>query len=111
MANKYYIATNTGKGFITHEDQGVAQISGHPANIWVTDEVNSAWASRVGATEKTKEEAQNILDATLVDDSGNRLTVISSSYIGSGSEASRTDLTEDDYKFTDTGVLVTYELP
>jgi hypothetical protein len=57
----YYHAINSGKGFITHEDNELAHVSGHPGNIWVTE--NSTWAARVGATEKTKEEAQALVDA------------------------------------------------
>jgi len=57
---KYYQAVNTGKGFITHEDNETAHISGYPGDIWVTE--NETWASRVGATEKTKVEAQSIVD-------------------------------------------------
>ena len=59
----YYHAINTGKGFITHEDNELEYISGHPGDIWVTE--NSAWASRVGAVEKTKEEAQALVDASV----------------------------------------------
>lgn len=60
---KYFQAENTGKGFITHQDNEVAHISGYPADIWVTE--NTAWAARVGAVEKTKEEAQAIIDAAI----------------------------------------------
>jgi len=60
----YYQATNTGVGFITHEDNETAHVAGFPAEIWVTD--NTAWAARVGAVEKTKEEAQALVDASLV---------------------------------------------
>jgi hypothetical protein len=52
------------KGFITHEDNELAQITEYPGNIFVTE--NSTWASRVGAIEKTKEEAQALVDAALV---------------------------------------------
>ncbi len=60
---KYYIAENTGEGFVTHEDNELSYISNYPSNIWVTE--NEAWATRVDAVEKTKEEAQAILDAEL----------------------------------------------
>jgi hypothetical protein len=60
----YYHAVNTGKGFITHEDNELAHVSGHPGDIWVTE--NSTWAARVGATEKTKEEAQALVDAAIL---------------------------------------------
>jgi hypothetical protein len=56
----YYQAENTGLGFITHEDNESAHVAGFPADIWVTE--NIAWAARVGAVEKTKEEAQALVD-------------------------------------------------
>lgn len=73
MAIKYYLATNSGKGFITHADSAAGHISSHPGNVWTTEHDHSAWAARVSATEKTKEEAQALCDATIVDDAGNRL--------------------------------------
>ena len=73
MAIKYYLATNTGKGFITHADSAAGHIAEHPGGIYTTEHDHSVWASRVGAAEKTKEEAQALCDATYVDDSGNRL--------------------------------------
>lgn len=60
---KYFQAKNSGKGFITHEDNAAAHISGYPADIWLTE--NTAWAARVGAVEKTKEEAQVLIDAAI----------------------------------------------
>ena len=60
---KYFVAENTGKGFITHEDNQLSHIAGYPANIWVTE--NTAWAERVSAVEKTKEEAQALVDAAI----------------------------------------------
>ena len=59
----YYEATNTGKGFITHEDNELAHVAGYPGNIWGT--TNTTWASRVGATSKTKSQAQTIVDAAI----------------------------------------------
>jgi hypothetical protein len=59
----YYQVESAGVGFITHEDNESAHIAGFPANIWVTE--NTAWAARVGAVEKTKEEAQALIDAEL----------------------------------------------
>ena len=59
----YYHAANTGKGFITHAENESAHISGHPGDIWVTE--NEAWASRVGAVSKTKVEAQALVDAAI----------------------------------------------
>ena len=60
---KYYQAENTGEGFIAYADSEAFPISGYPANIWVTE--NTTWAERVGAVEKTKEEAQALVDASL----------------------------------------------
>ena len=70
MANTYCTATNTGKGFITHQDRSDFYLSGI-GNIWVigpnangTDNLKaSAWLDRVSATIKTKPEAQAINDA------------------------------------------------
>lgn len=59
----YYHAINTGKGFITHAENESAHIAGYPGDIWITE--NTAWAARVGATSKTKEEAQASVDAAL----------------------------------------------
>ena len=63
MALKYYQAENYGVGFITHEDSERSPISGYPGNIWVTENVQ--WAERVGAVEKTKQEAQAIVDTAV----------------------------------------------
>jgi hypothetical protein len=62
---EYYLSTNTGKGFITHSDNERSHISEYPGGIFVT-EANSIWATRVGATTKTKEEAQAIVDAAIL---------------------------------------------
>ena len=64
MAIKYYTATNTGKGFITHEEAVSAHISGHPGEIWTTE--NTTWATRVSAVEKTQAQAQALVDTALV---------------------------------------------
>jgi hypothetical protein len=60
---KYFIAENTGKGFITHTDNETSHISGYPANVWVTE--NTVWALRINAVEKTKAEAQALVDAAI----------------------------------------------
>ena len=73
---KYYQAENTGKGFITHGDQELAHISGYPGDVWVTE--NTAWAVRVGAVEKTKLEAQTLVNTTIsgsVDEEGNQIVI------------------------------------
>ena len=66
MANdifNYCVATNTGKGFITHDDSRRFWISGYPANVWVcTDCVESRhWVERKNGTSKTKSEAQTLV--------------------------------------------------
>ena len=68
MANdifNYCVATNTGKGFITHDDSRRFWISGYPANVWVcTDCVESRhWVARNNGTSKTKSEAQTLVTA------------------------------------------------
>ena len=73
---KYYQTENTGKGFITHGDNELAHISGYPGNVWVTE--NTAWAVRVGAVEKTKLEAQTLVNTTIsgsVDEEGNQIVI------------------------------------
>ena len=72
MANdifNYCVATNTGKGFITHDDSRRFWISGYPGNVWVaTDCVESRhWVARNGGSSKTKTEAQAVVKG-VVDD-------------------------------------------
>lgn len=57
---KYYQATNTGKGFVTHQDRELGHLSGHPGDIWAVADSNSAWGGRVAGAEKTLEEATAI---------------------------------------------------
>ena len=60
----YYYVQHTGKkGFVTHADNESAHVSNYPGDVWITE--NSAWASRVGATEETKAEAQARTDAAI----------------------------------------------
>ena len=66
MANdifNYCLATNTGKGFITHTDSRNFWISGYPANVWgCVDCVESRhWVARNNGTSKTKSEAQTLV--------------------------------------------------
>ena len=67
MANLYCTATNTGKGFFTHEDRNDFYLSGHPGDVWAVGDNSkgSAWISRVSGTSKTKEEAQALVDADI----------------------------------------------
>ena len=59
----YCVATNTGKGFVTHDDSRKFWISGHPANVWVvTDTFESKlWIARNNGVTKTKSEAQALV--------------------------------------------------
>ena len=59
----YCVATNTGKGFITHDDSRRFWIRSYPANVWVcTDCVESRhWVARNNGTSKTKSEAQTLV--------------------------------------------------
>ena len=58
-------AENTGKGFFTAEDRRAFFLRGYPANVWmVGNNVNGAmWLAEKGGREKTKAEAQALIDA------------------------------------------------
>ena len=64
MANTYCTATNTGKGFFTHEDRNDFYLAGHPGDVWVVgnNAAGVSWINRVTGTGKTKAEAQAIVD-------------------------------------------------
>lgn len=73
MTKKYYQAENTGKGFITHEDNELSHITGYPGNIWLTD--NTAWAARHGLSEITRLQAQTAVNVAIsgsLDEDGNQ---------------------------------------
>ena len=73
---KYYNAENTGKGFITHEDNELAHIKGYPGNVWGTE--NTAWAVRHGLVEMSKLAAQTNVNAAIsgsVDENGDQLVI------------------------------------
>jgi hypothetical protein len=61
----YGVAENTGKGFITANDRQKFFIRGYPANVWmVGNNVDGAmWLAEKNGVEKTKEEAQALIDA------------------------------------------------
>ena len=71
MANTYCTATNTGKGFFTHEDRHNFYLSGHAGDVWVVgnNAAGVSWINRVNGTAKTKAEAQTIVD-TKMDEAG-----------------------------------------
>ena len=73
---KYYNAENTGKGFITHEDNELEHISGYPGNVWVTE--NTAWAARHNLVEMSKVNAQTNVNNAISgskDADGNQLVI------------------------------------
>ena len=59
----YCVATNTGKGFITHVDSRKFWIRGYPGNVWVCDDIPESrdWVARNSGTVKTKSQAQTIV--------------------------------------------------
>ena len=61
----YGVATNTGKGFFTANDRRKFFLRGYPANVWMvgnnTD--GAMWLAEKGGVEKTKAEAQALIDA------------------------------------------------
>ena len=60
---KYYLITLRDNPFITHEESNNHHIEEYPDNIFVTD--NYEWAISKGGIEKTKEEAQNLINSSL----------------------------------------------
>ena len=70
MANTYCTATNTGKGFFTHEDRNDFYLSGHAGDVWVvgSNAAGVSWINRVSGTGKTKAEAQTIVDGKVDED-------------------------------------------
>ena len=67
MKNTYCIATNYGKGFITHHDHNMFNIEGHRGNVWVVENNNHgiSWINRVNGTAKVKADAQAIVDGII----------------------------------------------
>ena len=65
--NTYCTATNTGKGFFTHEDRNNFYLSGHAGDVWVVgnNAAGLGWIDRVFGTRKTKAEAQAIVDGKI----------------------------------------------
>ena len=67
MANTYCTATNTGKGFFTHQDRSDFYLSGQVGDVWVVgnNAAGVSWINRVSGTGKTKPEAQAIVDGKI----------------------------------------------
>ena len=70
MANDIYnysVMTNTGKGFITHEDSRAFWIRGYPANVWIATDVRESrhWVARNNGVSKTKDQAQTLVTAVV----------------------------------------------
>ena len=70
MANDIYnysVMTNTGKGFITHEDSRAFWRQGFPANVWVATDVRESrkWVARNNGVSKTKDQAQTLVTAAV----------------------------------------------
>jgi len=61
----YGTATNTGKGFFTHQDRNDFYLRGYPAEVWVIgyNEKGARWLAEKGGVEKTKTEAQALVTA------------------------------------------------
>ena len=59
----YGTATNTGKGFFTHQDRLDFFLRGYPAEVWcVGNNVEGArWLAEKNGVEKTKSEAQALV--------------------------------------------------
>ena len=70
MANDIYnysVMTNTGKGFITHEDSRAFWRRGYHANVWVATDVRESrhWVARHNGVSKTKDQAQTLVTAAV----------------------------------------------
>ena len=70
MANDIYnysVMTQTGKGFITHEDSRAFWISGQPANVWIATDCRESrhWVARNRGVSKTKDQAQTLVTAAV----------------------------------------------
>ena len=63
----YGVATNPGKGFFTAQDRQKFFLRGYPADDWtVGNNVDGAmWLAEKNGVEKTKEEAQALIDAEI----------------------------------------------
>ena len=69
MAYKYTVKENWGKNFFTHEERRQMFLQGHPGNVWVVDDniFGDQWLAKVAGANKTKAEAQAIVDGEVED--------------------------------------------
>jgi len=65
--NTYCTATNTGKGFFTHQDRNDFYLSGHAGDVWAVGNNTHgiSWINRVSGTAKVKADAQAIVDGNV----------------------------------------------
>jgi len=65
----YGTATNTGKNFFTAEDRRNFFLRSYPADVWVVgnNEKGALWLAEKNGVEKTKAEAQALVDASIDD--------------------------------------------
>ena len=66
----YGTATNTGKDFFTRQNRLDFFLRGYPADVWVVgyNTEGGLWLSEKNAVQKTKAEAQAIVDAQITAD-------------------------------------------
>ena len=59
----YGTATNTGKGFFSHQNRREFFLRGFPADVWVVgnNEKGALWLAEKNGVEKTKAEAQALV--------------------------------------------------
>ena len=69
MAYKYTVKESWGKNFFTHEERRQMFLQGHPGNVWVVDDniFGDQWLAKVAGANKTKAEAQAIVDGEVED--------------------------------------------
>ena len=68
MAYSYWTATETGRGFITHQESADLNPKGYGLNIWRIPNIGAettAWVKKINASSISKEEAQTLLDNAL----------------------------------------------
>tara|TARA_R110000822_G_scaffold173741_1_gene313361 strand:- start:246 stop:533 length:288 start_codon:yes stop_codon:yes gene_type:complete len=63
----YGTATNTGKGFFTHQDRSDFYLQSFIGNVWAigNNEKGALWLAEKNGITKTKAEAQSIVDAEI----------------------------------------------